>query len=176
MTVCRLARAMLSSVLSSASSSACTLMIASFTNMCASSATWSLRLRPVCRRPPAAPMRSVSSFSTFMCMSSASISNVTLPASMSASMPFRPSTIRSASDLGIMPCSPSIVACAIEPSMSCLYRRLSNDIDEWKSSTMPSVAFSKRPPHSFIAIRSFARRSAPVCKFMRQTGRAPHIQ
>ena len=35
-------------------------------------ATWSLRLRAVCRRPPASPMRAVSFDSTFMWMSSSS--------------------------------------------------------------------------------------------------------
>ena len=53
--------------------------------------------------------------SMFMWMSSLSMENSTLPASMSARMAFRPSTIFSASCSSMMPCLPSMVAWAMEP-------------------------------------------------------------
>ena len=46
-------------------------------------ATWSLRLRPVCRRAPASPTRSMSARSTAMWMSSSFTSKANSPASMS---------------------------------------------------------------------------------------------
>ena len=115
-----------------------------------SSATWSLRLRAVCRRFPASPMRFVSIVSMFMCMSSASIENSILPASMSSSILCSSLTISSESSRLIIPCSPSIVACAIEPSMSCLYILPSNEIDELKSLTLESTSFLNLPDHNFI--------------------------
>ena len=60
--------------------------IASRTQRRKSVATWSLRLRAVCRRRPASPMRSASRASMFMWMSSSASSNGKVPASISAAM------------------------------------------------------------------------------------------
>ena len=129
--------------------------ISSFTNRRKSRATWSFRLRAVCSRLPVAPMRSVSSTSMFMWMSSLSLVNSTLPSSISARRIFKVSTILSASSLAMMPCSPSMVAWAMEPVMSCLYRRASKEMEELKSLTLSSVSFWNRPAHSFIVVASF---------------------
>ena len=86
-------------------------------------ATWSLRERPVCRRLPASPIRSVSTDSTFMCTSSSDTRHSKAPASMSARMASSPETMASRSASLSTPTSASIVACAIEPRMSCFANR-----------------------------------------------------
>ena len=82
-------------------------------------ATWSLRERAVCSFLPTSPMRAVSALSMFMCTSSRPTDQVKRPASMSARMALRPSTMRSRSSAVSTPTAESIVACAIEPWMSC---------------------------------------------------------
>ena len=57
----------------------------------------------VCRRPPAAPMRRVSSLSMDMWMSSSLMSKVNVPASMSAWMPSSPAQMASRSSSQMMP-------------------------------------------------------------------------
>ena len=69
---------------------------------------------------------------------------------ISRSMSSKPVQIFSASSWLIIPCSESIVACAFEPAMSCLYMRLSTGSDapkRWVNSFADAV---KRPDHSAI--------------------------
>ena len=120
-----------------------------------SSATWSLRLRAVCSFLPAVPMRSVSVASTKVWISSHSMSMASAPLSMSARMPFSPSTICAASSAGMMPCLPSIRAWAMEPVMSCLYMRLSKPMELLMAESLSSTSPPVRPAHSFIDFCSF---------------------
>ena len=83
-------------------------------------ATWSLRERPVCRRLPASPMRRVSSPSIAMWMSSSSMRNGNVPASISPSISVSPLTMSSQSPWEMIPCLASMRACAMEPAISCL--------------------------------------------------------
>ena len=123
-----------------------------------SRATWSFLDLAVCRRLPVSPSLFVSSASTNIWISSAFGSNGSLPLSISASISLRPLTIVSLSPLSMIPHSPSIVACAIEPVMSCLYILASNLIDELKSLTLSSTSFVNLPAHIFcdIALTAFA--------------------
>ena len=80
-------------------------------------------------RPPAAPMRSVSDFSTAMWMSSSLMSNANVPAAMSSPTASRPARMASASSGEMTPTLASILACALEPAMSSAHMRLSNGSD-----------------------------------------------
>ena len=71
----------------------------------------------------------------FMWMSSLSLVKATFPSSISPSRTLRVSTIFSASSLAMIPCSPSMVAWAMEPVMSCRYNRASKEMEELKSLT-----------------------------------------
>ncbi len=138
---------------SSSRSEICPIMasISSLVYSFMSRATWSFRDRPVCRRLPGSPIRSVSSASTKLWMSSASPSIFSFPSSMSARIPSRPATMASASAAGMMPCFPSIRACTMDPRISCLYIRLSKLRDSLKASTSLSVSPVNLPPQSFIS-------------------------
>ena len=85
-----------------------------------SRATWSLRLRPVCRRFPASPIRSVKVPSTKEWISSYSESAgiTSLPLSRSSLMPSRPATMASLSASVRIPCFANIFTCAMLPLMS----------------------------------------------------------
>ncbi len=90
-----------------------------------------------------------------------------MPFSISARISPSVLIIRSASAFGIMPCLPSIAACAILPVMSSRYMRLSKEIDEWKWSVKLSVDCVKRPPQSFAfsikTILSFVIKNLGLC-------------
>ena len=88
-------------------------------------ATWSLRLLPVCKRLPASPILSVRRFSMFKCTSSKSSNHSNLPALISAKISPKPDSIAITSVCAIMPCAPSMRACAIEPAISNSAKRLS---------------------------------------------------
>ena len=66
-------------------------------------------------------------------------------------------TIFSASSLAMIPCSPSMVAWAMEPVMSWRYSRASKEMEELKSLTLSSVSLWNRPAHSFIDKNPFHR-------------------
>ena len=113
-------------------------------------ATWSLRERPVWRRPPAGPMRRVSSASIAMWMSSSAMSKTKEPASISASMASSPAQMASASSSGMMPCAASIFACARDPAISCLYSALSTGSDAPNARVTGAASSSNLPLHSAI--------------------------
>jgi len=77
----------------------------------------------------------------FMWISSLSLVNSTLPSLISSRRVFKVVTIFSASSLAMMPCSPSMVAWAMDPVMSCRYSRASKEMEELKSLTLSSVSF-----------------------------------
>ena len=72
--------------------------------------------------------------------------------------------IKAASSAGMMPCLPSMAACAILPVISSLYILLSKEIEEWKWSVKLSVDWVKRPPQSFamIFLLSFCKGRCPL--------------
>ena len=110
-------------------------------------ATWSLRLRPVCSFLPTAPTISVRRDSTFICTSSSAIDQLNSPASISRSTCCRPSIIVATSSALKISHSLSMVACAIEPWISCRAKRWSKPTEAVKAATKLSVASLKRPPH-----------------------------
>ena len=78
-------------------------------------ATWSFRLRPVCKRFPASPILSVRRFSIFKCTSSKSNNHSNWPASTSCRISANPTSIARTSSALIIFCAPNICACAKEP-------------------------------------------------------------
>ena len=108
----------------------------------------------VCSLFPAAPIRSVRMVSIFIWISSASMVNSTFPASISASISFKVLMIRSASCCGMIPCFPSIAACAMLPRMSFLYNLWSNSIEALNSSADEVAAFENLPFQSFMLLYS----------------------
>ena len=70
-------------------------------------------------------------------------------------MPFSPSTIFALSPALTTPVSPSMVAWAIEPSMSCFAMRQSKPIDAFSALRRSSTSPLMRPAQSFIAIAPF---------------------
>ena len=117
-----------------------------------STATWSLRLRAVCSRLPTSPRRLVSSCSTNICMSSAVMSISSLPLWISSFICSSSPTIALPSASLIMPLAASMAACALLPSISWAYMRLSKRIDELKSFTRESVSFPNLPAHILAMI------------------------
>ena len=113
-----------------------------------SSATWSFLERAVWSRLPVCPSLAVSSPSTKVCMSSACMSILIAPLLMSFRISFKPSTILLASPLSIIPVAPSIVACAIEPFISCSNIRQSKPMDELKSLVSLASSFLNLPFHN----------------------------
>ena len=89
-----------------------------------------MRERAVWRRFPASPMRSVSSCSLAMCISSyCSGVRLMTPASMSFKMLRRPRRICLPSSSVMMPWRLSIAAWAMEPSISSRYIRWSTPME-----------------------------------------------
>src|SRR4051794_36384375 len=99
-------------------------------------ATWSLRERAVCSRPPTGPTISVSRRSTAMWMSSSSSRNRNSPASSSSATRSSPPSSASRSVVEMIWHSASIFAWARDCSMSYGARRQSKPIDAlscWKT-------------------------------------------
>ena len=122
------------------------------TYICKSTAHWSLRLRPVCKRPPASPISSVRRFSIFIWISSRATENGNSPLSIWPLIFVKPATIASRSASEIIFCFASIVAWALLPAISSAYILASKAIEDVKSSTALSVPFVKRPPHNLAII------------------------
>ena len=109
-----------------------------------SSATWSLRERPVCSLAPAGTRR-VRAASMFMCTSSSSGCHVNLPALICFPMASSPWMIARSSRWVRSPACRSIVAWAIDPAMSCRQSRRSNEMDSVNSATAAAGPPAKRP-------------------------------
>ena len=90
-------------------------------------ATWSLRLRPVCRRLPASPTKVVKRASMFRCTSSKSSFHSKLPASISMLIWAKPFWMEAKSSLEMIFCAASMSACAKEPAISACHKRLSKN-------------------------------------------------
>jgi hypothetical protein len=103
--------------------------IASRSHRRMSVATWSLRLRPVCRRLPASPTSAVRRFSMFRCTSSSSRFQANSPRSISPAICAMPRSISTRSCAPMMPWRASIFACASEPRISWAAMR-------WSKSTL----------------------------------------
>src|SRR6478609_4258888 len=134
----------------SASSPASAWSIASRTQSLKSVATWSLRLRAVCRRPAAAPISSARRLSVVMWMSSRSQFSGTPSRSYSAATWSRPCSIATASSLETMPQAPSIATCALLAAMSCRQSALSKGIEALISRMIAAGPSAKRPPHIWL--------------------------
>ena len=141
-----------------------------FMYICISSATWSLRLRAVCRRAPASPIFSVRAASTFMWMSSSSVWNWKVPASISARISFRPFSIWATSSWLMIPVLPSICAWAMLPRISSLYSRWSYSMEALNASTRALVSLLNRPPQSFAIISTSLVSSELLPSAAGQTG------
>ena len=132
-------------------------------------ATWSLRLRPVCSRAPAAPMRSVSTRSIAMWTSSSARSQRERAGARSRGRSAEsPASMASASASVMTPCLASMRACAIEPRMSSAHRRSSTaathrSLQERAGRPLEPPApgglgvSHRRPPRDGSASRSAAR-------------------
>ena len=148
-----LSSASFTSVSTSARSRAILVRMLSFTYRRKSVATWSLRERAVCMRLPITPMRLTSSCSMKVWISSAP-SMASAPLSMSCKISCRVSQIFSASSLGRIFVSPSILTCAMLAKMSCQYSFLSKESDWLKISAFLALGWVKRPSHNFMAVLS----------------------
>ena len=113
-------------------------------------ATWSLRLRPVCRRAPGVPMLRVRAPSTAMWMSSSLTSQAKSPLAIWPEMSARPASMACWSASEMMPCSASILAWARLPAMSCCAMALSTSRDAPNSCVKASTPFSNLPPQRAI--------------------------
>ncbi len=100
-----------------------------------SSATWSLRERPVWSLRPGSPISAISRRSIARWMSSSAISNLNRPRAISVSMRSRPPTIARISLARNSPTFASICACAIEPRISWRKSRRSKGKDAVNAST-----------------------------------------
>ena len=109
-----------------------------------SSATWSLRDRPVCSLAPAGSRR-VSSASRFMWTSSRDSSHSNRPPSISSPIASSARTMHLASALVSTPMPPSMVAWAMEPTRSCRHNRRSNEIDSVNLATSCPGPLLNRP-------------------------------
>ena len=136
----------------------------SLTYILMSNATWSFLLRAVWSFLPTSPTLWVRTCSMNMCTSSQERSKSSLPLSISSAMPAKPSTKISASVCVIMPCLPSITACAILPAISCLYILLSKAIEELKSSAILSVIPLVLPAQSFAILSPIIAKSLSTCE------------
>ena len=125
--------------------------IASRTHRRKSVATWSFRLRAVCSRLPASPMRSVSRASMFMWMSSSATSKAKRPVSISCAITSRPAPIAASSSADSSPIFASIAAWAREPRMSCRHSLRSNPMEALMSCMITDGPPAKRPPHCALA-------------------------
>ena len=119
-------------------------MISSRSHNRMSSATWSLRDRPVCSFAPAG-VRRVNSASMFMWTSSSSGFHWNLPASISRPIASRPFTMARNSALVSTPIFCNIVAWAIEPRMSCCHSRQSKEMDSVNCATSAPGPPANRP-------------------------------
>ena len=117
---------------------------ASRVNIATSVATWSLRERAVCRRPPTGPASSVSRRSTAMWMSSSSSRNGKLPSASSRSTASRPASRASRSASPMMPRAASIRACARDWATSNGHSRRSKDSDVFSARNAGSCGSEKR--------------------------------
>ena len=126
--------------------------MASRTQSRKSVATWSLRLRAVCSRSPASPMRSDSRASMFMWMSSRATSKLKVPASISPAIRCRPARIACSSAASMMPVRASMAACASDPLMSCRHSARSKPIEALISCMIADGPPAKRPPHWAFAL------------------------
>src|SRR6266480_3429069 len=124
-----------------------------------SSATWSLRLRPVCSLAPAGPARSVTRRSMAVWMSSSVGTNTNVP-SASSLWTVSSAVVTAATSSSVStPTWPSMATCARDPSMSSPARRRSKSrllVNASSSSAGPSA---KRPCQSGRGSRSLIRLS-----------------
>ena len=125
-------------------------------------ATWSLRERAVCSRPPTGPASSVSRRSTAMWMSSSSGANGKRPSRSSASTASRPASSASRSSSDSTPCAASMRACARDCATSWGHRRRSKPIDALRAWKAGSWGSRKRDTQAAqLTQRSGHRRSGP---------------
>src|SRR5690606_21860684 len=134
----------------SASSPASAWSIASRTHRRKSVATWSLRLRAVCRRPAAGPISSARRLSVVMWMSSSAQSSGTPSRSYSAATRSSPASIARASSAETIPQAPSMATCALLAAMSWRHSALSNGIEALISRMTALGPSAKRPPHIWL--------------------------
>src|SRR2546429_2773318 len=124
-----------------------------------SSATWSLRLRPVCSLAPAGPARSVTRRSMAVWMSSSVGTNTNVP-SASSLWTVSSAVVTAATSSSVSrPTWPSMATCARDPSMSSPARRRAKSrllVNASSSSAGPSA---KRPCQSGRGSRSLIRLS-----------------
>ena len=126
--------------------------IASRTQRRKSVATWSLRLRAVCSRLPASPMRSVSRASMFMWMSSSAVVKGKRPASISCGDGVQavPDRLLVGRVEHARSCA-SMAAWAREPRMSCRHSLRSKPIEALMACMTADGPAAKRPPHCMLA-------------------------
>ena len=132
-------------------------MISSRSQSRMSSATWSLRERPVCSLAPAGTRR-VSSASMFMWTSSKAGCHRNRPASISRPISSSPRAMAFNSSPLSSPACLSIAACARDPWMSCRHNRQSNETDSVNRATSAAGPPAKRPlRQTGAAARAFFR-------------------
>src|SRR5215211_966461 len=119
-----------------------------------SSATWSLRLRPVCSLRATSPTNSSSRRSTAVCTSSSSSVQENSPASTSASTASRPRTNSSDSSGVMIPCFPSILAWVLEPRTSYGASRTSKGMEALRRSNASAGEAPNLPPQRGLLLRS----------------------
>src|ERR687897_1132425 len=125
-----------------------------------SSATWSLRLRPVCSLSATFPILSLSRRSTAVCTSSSSSVHENTPASTSATTASRPRTSSADSSGVTIPRSPGIAACAMEPRTSYGASRTSKGMDALRRSKASAGDAENRPPQrGFFSLSFMIRQS-----------------
>src|SRR5262249_50161269 len=124
-----------------------------------SSATWSLRLRPVCSFAPAAPASSVTRRSTAVWMSSSVGANMNVPSPSSSATVSSAVVTASASSSVSKPTRASSATWAREPAMSSAARRRSNARLPVNASRSSAGLSAKRPCHNGRASRALIRLS-----------------
>mmetsp|Transcript_3085 Transcript_3085/g.9212 ORF Transcript_3085/g.9212 Transcript_3085/m.9212 type:complete len:254 (-) Transcript_3085:1071-1832(-) len=129
-------------------------------------ATWSLRDRPVCRRPATSvPTWSPRRRSLAVWMSSSPSTSSNVPAAHSARTSPMPEAMALACAASRRPTRSSAAAYALEPAKSAAHNFLSNGSELLKSSIVSSVASPKAPPQSFCGLPALvvaARRAVPA--------------
>src|SRR3990170_4995344 len=115
-----------------------------------SSATWSLRERPVWSFAATGPSRSPRAASRLRWTSSSAGSQANLPAATSAVRASSPPTSSASSTAVTSPARASPCTCAIEPRRSSAARARSTSIERVKSAASGSVPVANRPPHMRI--------------------------
>src|SRR3954469_22426635 len=116
----------------------------SWTNRATSVATWSLRERAVCSRPPTGPAISVRRRSIAMWMSSSSAANGKLPSLSSRSAASSPSSSAARSASVMTPRAASIRACARDCATSYGHRRRSKASELLSARKRSSCGSEKR--------------------------------